>query len=174
MVLALMLIPQTRQPIQVFINKGLAQFGPSVISKSKQQQILDYKWKLVNGKGETLYFEALKGKVVLVNFWATWCPPCIAEMPSIQALYERYKDTVSFVFVSNEASTAVTNFINAKGYTFPVYKPLTDYPKAFDVSSIPRTFLIDKQGHIVIDKSGAANWDSDTVSATIDALLNDL
>ncbi|MDD7885011.1 TlpA disulfide reductase family protein [Flavivirga sp. 57AJ16] len=169
-VIAVLIIPQTRQPIQILLHKGLALFAPSVIKDTKQASLTNYNWKLKNGQS-IFNFEETKGEVVLVNFWATWCPPCLAEMPSMQALYNDYRDRVKFVFVSNEDSTVTNPFLSENNYTFKVYMPLTKYPEPFDVTSIPRTFLIDKQGHIVIDKLGAANWDSDTVRKTIDALL---
>ncbi|MDO5969982.1 TlpA disulfide reductase family protein [Flavivirga aquimarina] len=169
-IIVILIIPQTRQPIQVFLHKGLALFSPSIISNEKQPSLVHYNWKLKDEQS-VFNFEAIKGKVVLVNFWATWCPPCIAEMPSMQALYNDYKDHVAFVFVSNEDYTVINPFLNKNKYTFKVYNPLTKYPESFDVISIPRTFLIDKQGHIVIDKTGAANWNSDTVRKTIDNLL---
>ena len=169
-VIAVLIIPQTRQPIQILLHQGLALFGPSIISHEKQSDLVSYSWKLKDGQ-EVFNFEETKGQVVLVNFWATWCPPCIAEMPSMQALYNDYKDTVTFVFVSNEDDAVINRFLNKNEYTFKVYNPLTKYPESFDVTSIPRTFLIDKEGRIVIDKNGAANWNSDTVRKTIDALL---
>ena len=109
--------------------------------------------------------------MVLVNFWATWCPPCIAEMPSMQLLYEDYKDKIEFVFVSNEEFSVINEFVSKKGYTFDVYKPITKYPRAFDVKSIPRTFVIAKNGRIVIDKTGAANWNSKAVRNAIEKLI---
>ncbi|AUP81078.1 TlpA family protein disulfide reductase [Flavivirga eckloniae] len=170
-VVALLIIPQTRQPIQIFLHKGLALFSPSVVNETKQLKLENYNWKLEDAKGTAFNFNDTRGKVVLVNFWATWCPPCIAEMPSMQSLYDDYKDKVAFVFVSNENFEVIDQFLNKKAYTFKVYNPLTKYPKSFDVTSIPRTFLIDKQGNIIIDKTGAANWNSDTVRKTIDDLL---
>ena len=169
-VIAVLIIPQTRQPIQILLHRGLALFSPSIISNEKQSSLVDYSWKLKDDQG-VFNFEETKGQVVLVNFWATWCPPCIAEMPSMQTLYNDYKDTVAFVFVSNEDDAVINRFLNKNDYTFKVYNPLTKYPESFDVTSIPRTFLIDKQGRIVIDKNGAANWNSDAVRKTIDALL---
>lgn len=170
-VIAVLLIPQTRQPIQILLHKGFALFSPSVINDTKQSSLANYNWKLKDDQGITFNFEQTKGKVILVNFWATWCPPCIAEMPSMQSLYNDYKDRVEFVFVSNEDTSVINQFLNKNNYTFKVYSPLTKYPESFNISSIPRTFLIDKQGHIVIDKNGAANWNSETVRKTIDDLL---
>ncbi|NMH86452.1 TlpA family protein disulfide reductase [Flavivirga algicola] len=169
-VITVLIIPQTRQPIQVLLHKGFVLFGPSVIKDTKQASLTNYNWKL-KAEQDVFNFEGVKGKVTLVNFWATWCPPCIAEMPSMQALYVDYKDTVEFIFVSNEDHETINQFLNKNNYTFKVYNPLTKYPEPFDITSIPRTFLIDKQGRIVIDKNGAANWNSDTVRKTIEDLL---
>ncbi|SHJ00484.1 TlpA family protein disulfide reductase [Algibacter luteus] len=170
-IIGLLIIPQTRQPIQVLLHKSLAVFSPSTINTSKQETLEDYNWLLKNSEGTVLNFQDLKGKVILVNFWATWCPPCIAEMPSMEALYKDYSGKIDFVFVSNEDFQVVNEFIKKKGYTFEVFNPLTQYPSNFDVTSIPRTFLLDKEGHIVIDKTGAANWNSDKVRTSIDDLL---
>lgn len=172
-IIGLLLIPQTRQPIQVLLNKGLALFSPSTIDESKQVILANYNWDLQDTNSNVVHFEDVRGKVVLVNFWATWCPPCIAEMPSMQTLYNVYKNKIEFVFVSNEERSVINKFLKENGYTFKVYNAVTQYPNAFDVSSIPRTFLIDKKGRIIIDKTGAANWNSETVRYTIDALLEE-
>lgn len=170
-IIALMIIPQTRTPIQVFIHKGLALISPSVVNESKRERILDYNWQLQDNQGKTINFIDSKNKVVLINFWATWCPPCIAEMPSLDKLYGDYKDRVDFYFVSNEKIEIIQGFMDKNKHGFKIYIPKTQYPEAFDVSSIPRTFLIDTQGNIIIDKTGAANWNSDKVRATIEELL---
>ena len=170
-IIALMIIPQTRTPIQVFVNKGLALFSPSIVKESKRERILDYNWQLQDGEGKTINFIDSKNKVVLINFWATWCPPCIAEMPSLDKLYKDYKDRVDFYFVSNEKIEVVQGFIDKKNYDIKVQIPTTKYPEVFDISTIPRTYLIDKSGLIVMDKTGAANWNSEKVRATIEALL---
>ncbi|MCK5400497.1 MAG: TlpA family protein disulfide reductase [Flavobacteriaceae bacterium] len=170
-VIALLIIPQTRQPIQVLLNKGFALFGPSVID-SKDRIVLDtYNWQLEDIEGHTFDYASTQNKVVLINFWATWCPPCIAEMPSLEKLQNDYKDKVVFLFVSNEDEDKIFRFMSKNKYSFKVHKAKSEYPKVFDVSSIPRTFLIDKKGNIVIDKTGASNWNSEKVRTIIDQLL---
>lgn len=170
LVVVLLIIPQTRKPIQVFLNKGLALISPSIESKENQTSLESYDWKLKDKDGRIFDFESTKNKVVLINFWATWCPPCIAEMPSLQELYNDYKDKVVFLFVTSDLYTDVNPFMDKNNYTFKVFRPLTS-ASLFDVPSIPRTFLIDQNGYIVIDESGAANWNSDKVRTTIDNLL---
>lgn len=172
--IALLIIPQTRQPIQVFINRGIAlMVKPSVMKADERQVISNYNWRLKDVSQATFDFNSAKGKVIVINFWATWCPPCIAEMPSLELLYQNYKDNedVVFLFVSNEDVKVINSFMSKKDYTFKVYQSLTEYPKEFDVRSIPRTFIISKKGAIVIDKSGPADWSSDRVTNTIDDLL---
>lgn len=171
-IIALMVIPQTRTPIQVFLQKGLAMFSPSVIKENKREVVDNYNWQLKDIEGNSINFNASKNKVVLINFWATWCPPCIAEMPSLHKLYDDYEDKIDFYFVSNEEVGVLNDFLSKNNYAFKVHIPKTKYPEAFDVSSIPRTFLMDKNGNIVIDKTGAANWNSEAVRNTIDELLN--
>ena len=172
--IALMVIPQTRQPIQVFLQKGIAMIvKPNIVDVSERLKLSNYDWALQDVSKNIFDFNAVKGKVVVVNFWATWCPPCIAEMPSLDKLYQKYasNDAIVFLFVSNEDTNVISNFIKSKGYSFSAYKSLNTPSTVFNVSSIPRTFIISKNGDVVIDKTGAADWNSDTVIKTIDDLL---
>ncbi|OEJ98826.1 thiol-disulfide oxidoreductase [Flavivirga aquatica] len=170
-VIGLLIVPQTRRPIQILLHKGLALFSPSTINESEQITVTNYDWKLKDENDVVLNFEETKERVVLINFWATWCPPCIAEMSSMQELYNDYKNKIEFIFVSSETHAVINQFLMDNNYTFNVYNPITNYPEAFNITSIPRTFLIDKKGNIVIDKNGSANWNSDMVRKTIDGLL---
>ncbi len=171
-VIVLLIIPQTRQPIQVLLHKGIALISPVSINKNKQTVLEHYDWKLIDENSVPFNFKNTKGKVVFVNFWATWCPPCKAEMPSIQELYNDYNDKIEFVFVSDESSEIINQFLKTNNYNFKVYSSVSHYLEAFNVTSIPRTFLIDKEGKIIIDKVGAANWNSKSIRNTIDKLLH--
>jgi len=168
--IVLLIIPQTRKPIQVMLHKGLALFSPSVIKEENRDRIDYYDWRLQSIDESTFNFNTTKNKVVLVNFWATWCPPCIAEMPSIQKLYNDYKGKIEFVFVSNESPEIIQRFLKKNKYNFNTYNPISTPPELFNVTSIPRTFLIDKTGHIVIDKTGASDWNSNKIRSLIDSL----
>jgi len=170
-IIAVLIIPQTRQPIQIALHSVLSKFGPSVIDKEDQKRVSYTSWKLRDLDGNEINYIETKDKVVFVNLWATWCPPCIAEFQGIQDLYDDYKDKVTFVMVSNESPKTIQKFLSKKGYNIQIYNPLTNYPKEFNPGSIPRTYIIDKQGHIVVDKKGAANWNSDKVRTQLDELL---
>ena len=171
LILLLLIIPQTRTPIQVMLQKGVMLFKSPSIIKEDTVAIKDYSWQLVDENGMAFNFQNTKGKVTLVNFWATWCPPCIAEMPSLQNLYSDYQGKVEFLFLTSEDLEVIQSFMQKHNYTFSFYKPAENYPDYFNVSSIPRTFLIDKNGYIIIDETGANDWNSESVRTVIDELL---
>lgn len=170
-IIAILIIPQTRQPIQILLHKGLALFSPPIVEKENRVKLTDYDWKLIDEHGKSFDFNDAKGKVVLVNFWATWCPPCIAEMPSLEKLHQQYKEDVVFLLVSNEDKEVIKKFKKKNDYDILVYSSVTKNPELFDTSSIPRTYIIDKEGNIIIDKSGAADWNSENVRELFDSLL---
>ena len=90
--------------------------------------------------------ESLKGKVVFINYWATWCPPCIAEMPSLQKLYSEYKDKAVFLFVANDEPDKVGYFMREKGFNFPVYFQVSEPAEELRSKSLPTTFIINSEG----------------------------
>ncbi|MBU3821389.1 TlpA family protein disulfide reductase [Flavobacteriaceae bacterium XHP0103] len=169
--IVLLVIPQTRKPIQVMLQKGVMLISsPSVVEENKVS-IDDYNWRLLDEKDVVFNFQNTQGNVVLVNFWATWCPPCIAEMPSLQSLFNDYQGKVDFLFITSEDLEVIKPFMQKHDYTFSVYRPAENYPDYFNVSSIPRTFLIDKNGQIIIDETGANDWNSESVRSVIDELI---
>tara|TARA_R110000822_G_scaffold274174_1_gene396540 strand:- start:272 stop:835 length:564 start_codon:yes stop_codon:yes gene_type:complete len=170
-VLALLIIPQTRTPIQVFVQR-LISFSPSETDADEREQLKDYTWSLSSLGKERVDFSISEGKVVLLNFWATWCPPCIAEMPSLQNLYDEYGERVDFYLVTSEEPEVVQRFMDKKGYTFPVYIQQTKAPEILFSQTLPTTYLISKEGEIVIKETGAADWDSKKTKEIIDGLLD--
>ena len=165
-IIGLLLYP----PTKVYFIR-LISFSPSVITEDEQVNLTDYNWNLKGLNTSNIDFNDTKNKVVFVNFWATWCPPCIAEMPSVQKLYNDYKDKVTFVFVSNEKWTVINDFYLKNNYNLPTYNSLSRIPEQLKSNSIPATFIIDKKGNIVTDKKGAANWNSAKVRALLDNLI---
>jgi len=156
-IITLLIIPQTRQQIQIVLHTVISKLRPKLESVDAIKQISSYNWQLQDLKGNSFQLNQTKGKLTLVNIWATWCPPCIAEMPSLQALYNDYYNKIEFVLVSNEENSVIKSFLRKKGYNFKVYTPQSKPPETFNVKSIPRTFLLDREGNIIIDESGAAN-----------------
>ena len=124
--------------------------------------------------GGTTSLSSHIGKVVILNFWATWCPPCRQEMPSMETLYQRFKSQgleILAVDIGEEEST-VRRFIRDNRYTFPV--PLDKDSKVsrrYGVSAIPTTFILDREGKIIARVAGSIMWDTPQVIAAFDALL---
>lgn len=166
----MLLIPQTGMPIKVLVNRLIA-FSPSEVAAEEVAILEDYDWSLVSVEGNPLNFSQSEGKVVFVNLWATWCPPCVAEMPSLQKLYDRYGDRMDFYFISSETSEKLENFLQKKRYNFPVYIESKSLPKILQTRSIPTTYLISKEGKIVMNETKAANWNSEKAHAIVEALL---
>ncbi|MCH2032436.1 MAG: TlpA family protein disulfide reductase [Tenacibaculum sp.] len=151
----------------------LVSFSPSIEKVEKSARVFNYNWELKGLNTDNINFSEFKGKVVFLNFWATWCPPCIAELPSIQKFYNEYQDKVAFVFITSEDSEDILKFFNENDYEFPVYQSNFILNELPPVNSIPRTFVLDKEGNIRIDKSGAANWNSQSFLSFIDEVLID-
>jgi thiol-disulfide isomerase/thioredoxin len=102
-------------------------------------------------QGKSWHLRELEGKVVLVNFWATWCPPCRKEMPDLQALYDNYKDQGFVVLsISDEESAKVAPFIAERKISYPVLlDPGRKVNDAFVVEGIPKSFVYDREGKLV-------------------------
>lgn len=168
--IALLFIPQTGLPIKVFVNRLIA-FSPSEIKAEKRETIAGYGWHLTSLENETVNFSQSEGRVAVINFWATWCAPCVAEMPAFQALYDAYGDKVDFYFVSTEKRETLEKFLQKKELALPVYMQTTKAPEGMRTLSLPTTYVLSKEGSIVMKKTGAANWNGDKVHRTLDALL---
>ena len=166
-VIALLIYP----PSKVWLTRQLA-FSPSIEKSDNRESIDTYDWRLKGLNTPHINFENFKGKVVFVNFWATWCPPCRAEMPMIQKLYDDYKDKIEFVFITNESWPLVKGFYDKNNYDLPSYNAASDPPLKFsETNSIPASYLLDKKGNIVVSKVGAADWNSAKIRKLLDELL---
>lgn len=124
----------------------------------------DYNFLLTDEKGQRVSFTAFEDQVVFLNFWATWCPPCIAEMPDIHSLFQEMKaDEISFVMVSLDDDFAkALEFKKRKGYEFPIYHLTSRRPPVFQRDAIPSTFVIDPQGKIKAEHAGMAKYNTDS------------
>lgn len=169
--LALFLFTPVGFHLRVYISR-LFSFSPSVLAVDERLVLTNYNWQLTNTEGDSFDFNEVRGKVVLVNFWATWCPPCVAEMPSLQKLFNDYGDKVVFVIVAQDEKKKVSSFLNKKEYSFPVYFENTSSPDLLSTEYIPTTYIIDKRGEIVVQTTGSKNWNSNTTRELLDKLLN--
>ena len=128
-------------------------------------------WEVEDLEGNRIKMDQFFGQPIFLNFWATWCPPCIAEMPSIQRLFDEYGSKVAFVLASHEEAQVLSAFLDKKNYTMPVYVLNGTVPEVFYSRSIPASFLISPQGKIVMKKQGAAKWDGKRVKQLLDRMI---
>ena len=115
------------------------------------------------------------GKVVLLNFWATWCVPCRKEMPALERVAERYRMRgLEVIGVSADDKAAdAREYADALGISFRIVHDATDsIQRAYQVSGLPTTFVIDKDGRIVSKTLGAKAWDDSTHTKEFDKLLS--
>ncbi len=159
-------------PLRALLIKGVSYITSRVenleIAPEKRLKLTDYDWQLVNDKGQTEHFKNFEGEVVLINNWATWCPPCVAEMPSLEKLYRQYGDKVQFLFIAHDKPEKVQLFLQKNKLQIPVYYMTDRIPQLLQSPSIPTTFIIDRHGDIVVKKTGAADWNSGQVHKILD------
>jgi thiol-disulfide isomerase/thioredoxin len=128
-----------------------------------------------NAAGRTIHLSQLKGKAVFLNFWATWCPPCRAEMPSINTLHQKLKADSNIVFIMVDADSQLANaaqFMAKYAYDLPPYQVISDVPQSVYSGSLPTTVIFNKAGQLVFKHDGMANYDSGEVEEFLTKLAS--
>ncbi|MHB8336568.1 MAG: TlpA family protein disulfide reductase [Ignavibacteriaceae bacterium] len=146
---------------QVVLATGLLQTEIKI--PANEQQAASYDLRLTGFDGNQTSLSDFKGKTIFLNFWASWCPPCRAEMPTIQSIYDKMKNKPDLVFVLvslDEDTTKAKIFIKKEGFNFPVYF-INDYlPQIYDTGTIPSTFIISKEGTIAAKRVGMYDYNT--------------
>ena len=128
-----------------------------------------------DARGKTLSLADFAGRVVLVNFWATWCAPCREEMPSLERLQTRLGDKLAILAISQDSGgeKAVAPFVARYGITAlrTYLDPTSAVGRAFKVDGLPTSFLIDRHGRVVGQVVGEAKWDAPKMLSIIEPLL---
>lgn len=132
-------------------------------------------FSLIDLNSEKVGLKQFKGKIILLNFWATWCGPCKEEMPSLEVLYQQFKEknfVLLAISVDYEGLKPVKEFIDKHHYTFPVLlDPNCETLDLFEIKGIPTTFLIDKKGRMVGKAIGPRDWKSPDAISLINLLI---
>ena len=130
---------------------------------------------LTTPSGASLSLSELRGKVVLLNFWATWCVPCRKEMPAIEALYQRYKDRGLEVLAVNLdvlSGAGVEAFVKEVAVTFRIpMDPAWATARAYGVAGLPTTYLIDRAGNVVVREAGERDRKDRASQVAVEGLL---
>ncbi|MGD8483906.1 MAG: TlpA disulfide reductase family protein [Thioalkalispiraceae bacterium] len=175
-----LLIPYAQQPRQV---AGLQDQAPQIRIGKKDRRLQVYKGdpvppelRLHDLNDQVIDLKNLKGQVVLVNFWASWCPPCVHEMPSMQRLQESFKHqpfTILGVNMAEDKQTIKTFLQTKVAVDFPIILDKDGAAlKRWGVFAFPTSYVIDKQGHIRYALFGGIEWDTPQIVNTISSLLN--
>jgi thiol-disulfide isomerase/thioredoxin len=153
---------------------GVGLFQPKTEQTAGSLQAKDITFR--DSAGRTISLSSLKGKVVFINFWATWCPPCLAELPSINTLHKKVSNNSNIVFLIVDADNQLSKsipFIKDHGYNLPVFETVTDIPSEMLNGSIPTTLVINKQGHMAFKHEGVADYSSDEFIEYLQKLAGD-
>jgi thiol-disulfide isomerase/thioredoxin len=141
--------------VQSFSNSNSNTSGVKINENAVKIKAADFRLKDLDGKEVSL--SDFRGKNVYLNFWATWCPPCKAEMPDIEKLYDETKDSNLVILAVNlgEGSSTVKTFVDNNKYNFRILLDTDkDAAAKYNISAIPSSFFIDKNGNIISKKIG--------------------
>ena len=146
--------------------------GPPVQLASRRADDYPHPLPLLTLDGRPANLRQFRGKAVLVNLWASWCPPCLAEMPGLQALYQKTDTSkVAFVLISLDVNpNKAKALLKRKGYTMPVYFPAAPLPAPFDSPSIPSTVILTPSGRLADRHDGMADYDTPEFKAALEKL----
>jgi cytochrome c biogenesis protein CcmG/thiol:disulfide interchange protein DsbE len=137
------------------------------------KRVPDFSLKDLTGK--KVEIKQYKGKIIFLNFWATWCGPCKEEMPSLEVLHRQFKGdnfVLLTISVDYEGLKPVREFLDKQHYTFPVLlDPNGETLDLFEVKGIPITFIIDKRGRVIGRAIGPRDWKSPEVFSLINILI---
>lgn len=155
--------------LQQIAKTGL--FNPRIKEQNPSETAKAYAF--TNPEGKTINHQLNKGKVVLINYWASWCPPCRAEMPSFLKLYQKFKQnpSVVFLFVSeDEDRQQAVDYFKNNNLDLPLYFQTSAGLNELTASTLPTTYILNKEGKPVFGKSGMGNYASKSFMEQLEKL----
>lgn len=161
--------------LRQFMRTGL--FNASIDEKSSNTSDLstiDFDFEDNNGNIQSTI--SLRGQVVFINFWASWCPPCRAEFPSIEMLYSKFKNNPDIFFLTiNEDNdiSAAHDYLKKEKYSIPFYKRKGNVPDAIYAGTLPTTIVLDKNGKVRFHHEGFANYGAEKFVKQIEELIKE-
>ena len=159
--LVLSFAPQTMVVTEEAGNVSPAQSSSSQEDQTEAPTIQAPNVTILDASGKEVQLQSLVGKPIILNFWASWCPPCKQEMPDFEAAYKKYGTDIQFMMVNmtdggRETIATAEKYIASQGYSFPVYfDTKQEAAIEYGVSAIPTTYFINAQGHIIAYAAGA-------------------
>lgn len=150
-------------------QKKINEFFPEAqLEKLEKLSDEDFNMVLKSVDGVEVNLNQFKGKKIFLNFWGTWCPPCIEEWPSIQKLYDKQKNNAVFVLIAmQDKEEKVKEFLKKNNYNVPVYFAQSLISKNIMPKSFPTTFLIDQEGKIIKKEDASIDWNTQEIHQII-------
>jgi len=136
---------------------------PKVALENKEDRAFEYSGSFISYDGEVVELDSYRGKTLFVNLWATWCPPCRAEMPHISELYKKVKDedNIEFLMIALDKDFKKSkDYVSDKGYTFPILHAGRGLNSTLQSQSIPTTLVISPEGKVVFYHEGMSNFNT--------------
>jgi thiol-disulfide isomerase/thioredoxin len=149
------------------LQRGLLATGlikPSIPEVAEEHPPASMEFYFADENSSVQSLAAFEGDVIFLNIWASWCPPCIAEMPSIQNLYNDLKETdgITFLLVSvDEDFERAKGFMERREFEMPIYHFRTKQPGTYESTMIPTTYVISPNKRLVLEKRGFAKYDTE-------------
>lgn len=122
---------------------------------------------------EVIKLSDLRGKIVFINFWASWCPTCREEMPSLNNLYQKYKrdEKIAFVVVNKDKDTTDARaYLQERNFDLPIFKQASDIPKSVFTGELPTTVLLDKKGRVIYREDKLVDFKHERFAKLLDSL----
>jgi thiol-disulfide isomerase/thioredoxin len=155
---------------KVLLN-SIFSFSPTEVVAGERETLSNYEWKLKDANWNFFNFNRSRGKVVFINFWASWHLPCAAELDDIQELYDTYGNQMDFYIITNEERPPVEEFMAEKKFTFPVTYLLIGSPAPVETTLMPSSYIIDKKGMVVVHTDEIKDWDNKKVHELLQRLI---
>ncbi len=175
-VIATLYLTGLHTPVLGFMQGLILKTGIIKPTIDKESNVrASYSFTLIDRHGEFINFKSYRGETIFINFWATWCPPCIAEMPDINKLYNKVKDdNIRFFMISlDDDFEKAKKFVDKKGFDFPIYQLGSIMPEVYHSKAIPTTYVISPQGKIVVKRSGMAEYNTEEFRKFLTGLENE-
>ncbi|QEK50251.1 TlpA family protein disulfide reductase [Pedobacter aquae] len=175
--LAMVFSPQVKgKVIEGLMKVGLFQPDLPKDKEIKTPLVLENEVVFIDKTGKEVRLSSLRGKVVFINFWATWCPPCIAEMPSIHQMAKQFKENDKLVVLTVDVDQDFPKslkFMQKRNFDLPVYALASAVPSAYLGNSIPTTIVLSKQGKLVFKHEGGADYTNQEFIGFLNKLIRE-